>query len=145
RRRSPRIARSGDHPRIRGEHRNLGLPTLNRKGSPPHTRGARAPTMYTPGGMGITPAYAGSTCNPTSRTAAQVDHPRIRGEHWIKDELLHDFLWITPAYAGSTVPARAEQSGTRDHPRIRGEHACTSRRKVPLPGSPPHTRGARAR
>ena len=90
------------------------------------------------------------------------DHPRIRGEHGVEEELdivvqgssphtrgargappdVAAVLRIIPAYAGSTGPAGTPPSETPDHPRIRGEHLCT----VPSPsrrsGSSPHTRGA---
>ena len=53
--------KSGDHPRIRGEH---GIDILGRrvaKGSSPHTRGAQLRVVSLPVGVGIIPAYAGST------------------------------------------------------------------------------------
>ena len=53
--------KSGDHPRIRGEHPSNPLRSLRGAGSSPHTRGAlrdrRVPCIW----GGIIPAYAGST------------------------------------------------------------------------------------
>ena len=136
---------TGDHPRIRGEHR------------PPGPRG----TVH----VGIIPAYAGSTiCGPLARhfargssphtrgaslrrahwTQARRDHPRIRGEHL--EEPVRDVVsqGIIPAYAGSTkllassvydgAGSSPHTRGARifefrhhkcgwDHPRIRGEHS----------------------
>ena len=50
-----------DHPRIRGEHRRLGLPTGYGDGSSPHTRGARSVLRVAHFSIRIIPAYAGST------------------------------------------------------------------------------------
>ena len=52
---------SGDHPRIRGEHRSSAAILRIVCGSSPHTRGARV--------------------HQTTMTTRRVDHPRIRGEH----------------------------------------------------------------
>ena len=180
-----RAGATTDHPRIRGEHncsrrarkrahriipayagstdKEVGRLTL-RRGSSPHTRGARR-----------------SRCECLS---ARGDHPRIRGEHREPIILLLKLLGIIPAYAGSTrrlyfVPFRNRGSSphtrgahawrrrlrrrTSDHPRIRGEHARRGRREahrqgiIPAyagstaeldiadagyEGSSPHTRGA---
>ena len=52
-------------------------------------------------------------------------------------------LRIIPAYAGSTQHWRARRTRSRDHPRIRGEHSVPLAPPRALPGSSPHTRGAR--
>ena len=52
---------SPDHPRIRGEHRPLSAPRRTGRGSSPHTRGARLAGQCGDSGIGIIPAYAGST------------------------------------------------------------------------------------
>ena len=50
-----------DHPRIRGEH-DIRFATLaGNYGSSPHTRGAQLSMANTGLGVGIIPAYAGST------------------------------------------------------------------------------------
>ena len=70
-----------DHPRIRGEH-TPSPPTAGlHSGSSPHTRGARQAPASRGSGLGIIPAYAGSTSEAPSTSRAQGDHPRIRGEH----------------------------------------------------------------
>ena len=78
--RRPSLGR-GDHPRIRGEHEAERLRRRPRRGSSPHTRGARPPPEKRPGLARIIPAYAGSTHCPMSGAAERWDHPRIRGEH----------------------------------------------------------------
>ena len=50
-----------DHPRIRGEHATNLKPTSTKRGSSPHTRGAREGCESNVAGRGIIPAYAGST------------------------------------------------------------------------------------
>ena len=50
-----------DHPRIRGEHDVYDMVTARGRGSSPHTRGALWPKGHGLAGIGIIPAYAGST------------------------------------------------------------------------------------
>ncbi len=54
---------SGDHPRIRGEHRLRWETPRSFLGSSPHTRGARINPRTKTIHAGIIPAYAGSTTN----------------------------------------------------------------------------------
>ena len=175
----------GDHPRIRGEHvtlttRRAGFDgiipayagstiagtdaTITKKGSSPHTRGAR--------------------CVCGSHRLFARDHPRIRGEHTRPALSLRHVGGIIPAYAGSTAstngcgrPISGSSPHTRgargrlsrilptpwDHPRIRGEHEQAPELLLVVegiipayagstspvawfvianPGSSPHTRGA---
>ena len=75
--------RSGDHPRIRGEHKTLTERLGGFAGSSPHTRGAPI-LVYIPSATPrIIPAYAGSTNNLENLQKTKEDHPRIRGEHFI--------------------------------------------------------------
>ena len=91
-----------------------------------------------------------------------VDHPRIRGEHYVNST--YPALaagssphtrgapqlgrrpsrrsGIIPAYAGSTRVAGLPGRCQRDHPRIRGEHFRRRARRRVVAGSSPHTRGA---
>ena len=115
--------RAWDHPRIRGEH----LAALNvgagSAGSSPHTRGALGAERHGLAGIGIIPAYAGSTYIEPLYEMKSQDHPRIRGEHFSPKlrfgsyagssphtrgarpsaSVLSVELRIIPAYAGSTV------------------------------------------
>ena len=70
-----------DHPRIRGEHPLAIETAVAKTGSSPHTRGAQLRVVSLPVGVGIIPAYAGSTCVGPPGAAGPGDHPRIRGEH----------------------------------------------------------------
>ena len=153
---------SADHPRIRGEHSTYKIGTLKATGSSPHTRGAHHGSPSRSTWSRIIPAYAGSTRSAACRTPSRSDHPRIRGEHEIFSEYsiigsgssphtrgalsptggIRVAWGIIPAYAGSTPTWPSSSETTPDHPRIRGEHLPRNRRKRPLRGSSPHTRGA---
>ncbi len=50
-----------DHPRIRGEHDAVHMLGVSERGSSPHTRGAHVLALLAMSGLGIIPAYAGST------------------------------------------------------------------------------------
>ena len=90
----------------------------------------------------ITPAYTGNTKFSFKIETIEQDHPRIHGEHLLRD-LLHslrlgspphtrgtpignethiDGLRITPAYTGNTVIRSLHSYIMQDHPRIHGEH-----------------------
>ena len=91
-----------DHPRIRGEHNLVEDAWVPVRGSSPHTRGALRHLSRRPDPLRIIPAYAGSTERAGGPPAAQVDHPRIRGEHSPPCGAPLPRRWIIPAYAGST-------------------------------------------
>ena len=131
-------------------------------GSSPHTRGALKKLKVTSNGIGIIPAYAGSTSAIAAAALGYRDHPRIRGEHMnALPEALRPIgssphtrgarratSWcfrrtgIIPAYAGSTGAEYGKGLIRRDHPRIRGEHWLPQGTYSSLLGSSPHTRGA---
>ena len=114
------------------------------------------------GDHGIIPAYAGSTGASSAPGDAEADHPRIRGEHCVRESVprtvqgssphtrgAREFVdrerfaaRIIPAYAGSTNFDRLLYYDTEDHPRIRGEHSSPSTSRRTSWGSSPHTRGA---
>ena len=156
-------APGADHPRIRGEHVFRSGPFPSLYGSSPHTRGALGEDNARDYPGWIIPAYAGSTRMPGTCPKPRGDHPRIRGEHGVEEELdivvqgssphtrgargappdVAAVLRIIPAYAGSTGPAGTPPSETPDHPRIRGEHNVSAVPSETPSGSSPHTRGAR--
>ena len=92
---------------------------------------------------GSSPHTRGALLGGSHGERANVDHPRIRGEHMASSTLDFPWPWIIPAYAGSTARRQDHIDGrlgssphTRgalstvtwgtsmpeDHPRIRGEH-----------------------
>ena len=110
------------HPRICGEHSSSSTKLLNIEGSPPHMRGALFLFFFWFMGLGLTPAYAGSTFATEYMYNPAGAHPRICGEHIAGNEMLaagqgspphmrgalaiHIITplckGLTPAYAGST-------------------------------------------
>ncbi len=72
----------GDHPRIRGKHKNYNKKIIEVRGSPPHTRETLKSTNSSFRYPGITPAYAGNTTLLPYTCKLNQDHPRIRGKHY---------------------------------------------------------------
>ena len=152
-----------DHPRIRGEHSYVPERFGAGVGSSPHTRGAHPFDQGADDVLRIIPAYAGSTSRLSALNVKSPDHPRIRGEHPMRNtdphgragssphtrgarvqvRILRVARGIIPAYAGSTFQGVDGVGGHGDHPRIRGEHSGEGFDRRGLLGSSPHTRGAR--
>ena len=117
--------------------------------------------FYEPILFGITPAYAGTTSSFVLRTHTVWDHPRLRGDHDVADQLhpgaigsppltrgplcqlvgIHRLERITPAYAGTTCTRYLLRYPRTDHPRLRGDHSPAQARIRRRSGSPPLTRG----
>ena len=133
----------GDHPRIRGEHWWSSPSIRISGGSSPHTRGAPAPGFSIRPGVGIIPAYAGSTRTSTVRRLSCQDHPRIRGEHDWQHWHLRRIRGSSPHTRGALAQLAAALPPSVDHPRIRGEHRLRGSSSAWPTGSSPHTRGAR--
>ena len=92
-----------DHPRIRGEHlcrRSFGAV---KAGSSPHTRGARQLARDRDEIARIIPAYAGSTFPSLASTSARRDHPRIRGEHIVKNGTFSTGMGSSPHTRGAPI------------------------------------------
>ena len=75
----------GDHPRMCGEHVPRRIPAVAHRGSSPHVRGARPVGRSSCRGVGIIPACAGSTSWPRRTSSACGDHPRMCGEHTMRN------------------------------------------------------------
>ena len=155
----------GDHPRSRGDHATLSDILSSYTGSPPLTRGPRAPRQGCNAPSRITPAHAGTTASPNVMYAVMRDHPRSRGDH---SRLLPwnsfvpgsppltrgppqaprgrgESIRITPAHAGTTWRAPGRPRACPDHPRSRGDHLYDDAVRYTLLGSPPLTRGPQIR
>ena len=157
--------RSGDHPRMRGEHPLLIDPMTCDEGSSPHARGTLLLTLEERRFNGIIPACAGNTTVPAFSAISYRDHPRMRGEHVITVQYnvsaegssphargtrvcaqLAVATWgIIPACAGNTPESSTAASPTTDHPRMRGEHSRKEPRSWCNLGSSPHARGTRVK
>ena len=147
---------------MRGEHRNAINVLRAAVGSSPHARGARGSHGFGWCVGGIIPACAGSTKAALHQSASGGDHPRMRGEHYVKPihttspagssphargarafELSYNPSGrIIPACAGSTWEGWSLKCGRSDHPRMRGEHPPSSWTMMVRMGSSPHARGA---
>ena len=112
-----------DHPRVCGEHRDELMRSRANVGSSPRMRGTRGILSRGSSTHGIIPAYAGNTAVMWSISHAMWDHPRVCGEHQVRDTLYgttqgssprmrgtrHDAQFpvietgIIPAYAGNTL------------------------------------------
>ena len=133
-------------------------------GSSPRMRGTRQPVASTAQQTGIIPAYAGNTAIDKAAADFWRDHPRVCGEHIIRDaqfvlfpgssprmrgtqfaafEPLAD-EGIIPAYAGNTCIRLSASNSRQDHPRVCGEHATCAPADVVRSGSSPRMRGTRA-
>ena len=111
--------------------------------------------------LGIIPAYAGNTASLRSQSARTEDHPRVCGEHTLR-QYGHVFgrgssprmrgtlrlpavavfdHGIIPAYAGNTLPVFHSTPSGRDHPRVCGEHSSSPWMLSEATGSSPRMRG----
>ena len=130
------------HPRLRGEHSNHSGAMCPSLGSSPLTRGARGLALCHSLGVGLIPAYAGSTRPRHTCHSRPSAHPRLRGEHLpiafftrsgvgsspltrgapciAEHNVSADRL--IPAYAGSTSEVVHNRGVAGAHPRLRGEH-----------------------
>ena len=121
-----RVGRSGDHPRMRGEHLGMTDERNGRDGIIPACAGS---TMHSGGlgklVLGSSPHARGAPSTTGASIMERRDHPRMRGEHQPQAALVLHPAGIIPACAGST--------------KIRREN------KAAIEGSSPHARGARRR
>ena len=150
-----------DHPRVRGEKPLTTTASARQTGSPPRTRGKAPPSAFKLARLGITPAYAGKSFLAIPFTLQDRDHPRVRGEKKLAQEIMENELGspprtrgkvpaqytargqdrITPAYAGKRKAPCGEHPEAKDHPRVRGEKCTSVAAARPYLGSPPRTRG----
>ena len=94
---------SKDHPRLRGEHKQLQNNVRKYRGSPPPTRGTLhlvKPRFYS---TRITPAYAGNTSASCNFRDFDRDHPRLRGEHYSTYYLICDNGGSPPPTRGTLM------------------------------------------
>ncbi len=112
------------------------------RGPPPRARGPRGPSPRGQDLAGTTPACAGTTAADHGRTPDKRDHPRVRGDHLLRQAPLR-LRWgppprargplpprprrcrlrgTTPACAGTTLALRPAIRQRGDHPRVRGDH-----------------------
>ena len=96
-----------DHPRVCGEHPPL-LETFHEyPGSSPRMRGARDAAVLVITGVGIIPAYAGSTSRARRSSRTRRDHPRVCGEHTRTGSPSMTGLGSSPRMRGAHILYRA--------------------------------------
>ena len=111
--------------------------------------------------MGITPAWAGKSCQSAAESAPGWDHPRVGGEKRLecfketarqgspprgrgKGGISGDCFFlprITPAWAGKRLIKHLVQQLDGDHPRVGGEKEIHKKFTSFRLGSPPRGRG----
>ncbi len=160
----PRPCQRWDHPRMRGEHGYATVAWSGREGSSPHARGTLRRHARENQRIRIIPACAGNTAVTPREERAREDHPRMRGEHRIKQmqnnvddgssphargtlqgyRVQRDRSGIIPACAGNTRIGVWLSMRKGDHPRMRGEHPDWIPGIGGRSGSSPHARGTRS-
>ena len=94
-----RLFKRRDHPRLRGEYYKRASGGGAGKGSPPLARGIRVQHVNQSARLRITPAYTGNTLFDSICNLTHMDHPRLRGEYMIVENIL-------PLTIGSPLLAR---------------------------------------
>ena len=132
-------------------------------GSSPRMRGTPVTSVLALVPMGIIPAYAGNTALRFAVPSLFWDHPRVCGEHLIRNDCRISgrgssprmrgthlrrpspptSIRIIPAYAGNTCRCRTRARPWRDHPRVCGEHSHPVVEFEQVEGSSPRMRGTR--
>ena len=146
---------------MRGEYIGFDRLSSEMPGSPPLARGILFAYANGRERNGITPACAGNTLVFCSTRWRHRDHPRLRGEYFLK---IDPTGWqsgspplargiptsygasspsggITPACAGNTMTRGYSHDISRDHPRLRGEYTTPTLTGTNISGSPPLARG----
>ena len=149
------------HPRSRGENDVADEVAHEGRGSSPLTRGKRAHDTRFRRAVGLIPAHAGKTTQPTAATDKNGAHPRSRGENACapasrielrgsspltrgkRDHSLPQRLitGLIPAHAGKTASSCQPATLDSAHPRSRGENNTRGVSTARHPGSSPLTRG----
>ncbi len=131
-----------DHPRVCGKYQPLCSFQKMYAGSPPRMREVLIQKYSNHEGIGITPAYAGSTSLVFWDYFVSWDHPRVCGKYIICSSMSafslgspprmrevqelefvdREHFGITPAYAGSTRSNSSIICASRDHPRVCGKY-----------------------
>ena len=93
---------------MRGEHAGIFLQVVATLGSSPHARGTRQLIVTVEDFRGIIPACAGNTKVAHTCELKLRDHPRMRGEHEIGDDM-DELLQGSSPHARGTPTGRASE------------------------------------
>ncbi len=156
-------ARPPEHPRVGGEDNESDVKPIRIAGTPPRRRGGQDERGGDQEERRNTPASAGRTGRPRSRTGCRPEHPRVGGEDRCTPYATRRATGTpprrrggrgrprvpdhpgrkTPASAGRTPrPARAGRRRT-EHPRVGGEDSGIAAAEAGTGGTPPRRRGGR--
>ena len=151
------------HPRVCGEHHNLGLGFQLEIGSSPRVRGTHTHNTERPRRGRFIPACAGNTRHAVLPSPNTSVHPRVCGEHHNNAIRAGKLLGSSPrvrgtpaaghttrepgrfipACAGNTSGISESHDNTTVHPRVCGEHCWSALRAGGARGSSPRVRGTR--
>ena len=109
-----------DHPRVRGEHGLLERLGQGCQGPSPRARGARAPGVGVDLVAGTIPACAGSTWRPRCARCRPRDHPRVRGEHVLRESRIEGGAGPSPRARGARRGHEQAGAGDRTIPACAG-------------------------
>ena len=157
----PRTARTGAHPRSRGENGPAAGMVPRVVGSSPLTRGKQTNAALAGPPGRLIPAHAGKTWSYVTGPDNLWAHPRSRGENAFRRrkrqhtrgsspltrgkrpraQPLHASQRLIPAHAGKTPRRHRVAASLPAHPRSRGENGRCSLSFSLLRGSSPLTRG----
>ncbi len=152
-----------EHPRLRGDNRSTAGPRTGPSGTPPPARGQQPAEQEHHRHVRNTPACAGTTRRFRRRGTRSAEHPRLRGDNYLRslpsgartgtpppargqpcrrsrDERL---LRNTPACAGTTRSGPPALGPRSEHPRLRGDNTLARRAYARRAGTPPPARGQR--
>ena len=149
------------HPRMGGEHEFPRKKCTCRNGSSPHGRGTSCARTAASAIVRFIPAWAGNMPRSTSAGLSTTVHPRMGGEHNVKNAAQAGSngssphgrgTWVNcasarvcyrfiPAWAGNIRPRSAPSISTPVHPRMGGEHGFGASAFAGECGSSPHGRG----
>ena len=122
------FCRRQDHPRLRGE-KNFAKYAFNALlGSPPLARGEDRMLETKDAAARITPACAGRSMKKARPARAGWDHPRLRGEKWPLDRIVHAEVGSPPLARGEAAQAGQSTNAYRITPACAGR--SVSRNKV---------------
>ena len=154
---------AAEHPRVRGENAYTVVDYRHPGGTSPRARGKRAAALCQGCPVRNIPACAGKTYIGSLRGSSIQEHPRVRGENWVKTYsglpvwgtsprargkpfaagALEILMRNIPACAGKTSCTPHPQDEPREHPRVRGENVHPVSAQIAALGTSPRARGKR--
>ena len=137
----PAAPRTGDHPRVCGDHPALIDWCVLIAGSPPRVRGPRPTDLGWLLGVGITPACAGTTSAGGTAPTPRADHPRVCGDHATAGPQKYGWPGSPPRVRGPRELPSVPLRGRRITPACGGDHLFGISPYASASGSPPRVRG----